>query len=104
MHAFSVSRLVQGAICAELRPHLEELADQLVDHLRQPGQRSTGFMPYADAGLVGALVTNAWGFPWSSPVIHWGARSSDGSSKQASIAMAGSTYAMTAASRRRNRC
>ena len=47
-----------------LWPHLEELADQLVEHLGQPGQRVDWIHAhYADAGLVGALVSQRLGIP-----------------------------------------
>ena len=47
-----------------LWPHLEELADQLVDHLNQPGERVDWIHAhYADAGLVGALVSRRLGLP-----------------------------------------
>ncbi|WP_186496566.1 HAD family hydrolase [Synechococcus sp. TAK9802] len=47
-----------------LWPHLEELADQLVEHLSQPGQRVDWIHAhYADAGLVGALVSQRLGIP-----------------------------------------
>ena len=42
----------------QLWPHLEELADQLVQHLAQPGQGLDWIHAhYADAGFVGALVS-----------------------------------------------
>ena len=45
-----------------LWPHLEELADQLVEHLSQPGQRVDWIHAhYADAGLVGAFGQSAVG-------------------------------------------
>ena len=47
-----------------LWPHLEELADQLVEHLSEPGQRVDWIHAhYADAGLVGALVSQRLGIP-----------------------------------------
>ena len=47
-----------------LWPHLEELADQLVEHLSQPGQGVDWIHAhYADAGLVGALVSQRLGIP-----------------------------------------
>ncbi|MCB4376847.1 MULTISPECIES: HAD family hydrolase [unclassified Synechococcus] len=47
-----------------LWPHLEELADQLVEHLSQPGHRVDWIHAhYADAGLVGALVSQRLGIP-----------------------------------------
>ena len=47
-----------------LWPHLEELADQLVEHLSKPGQRVDWIHAhYADAGLVGALVSQRLGIP-----------------------------------------
>ncbi|MAR07162.1 MAG: glycosyl transferase family 1 [Cyanobium sp. NAT70] len=47
-----------------LWPYLEELADQLVDHLRQPGQAVDWIHAhYADAGFVGALVSQRLGLP-----------------------------------------
>ncbi|AII48030.1 glycosyl transferase family 1 [Synechococcus sp. KORDI-52] len=47
-----------------LWPHLEELADQLVEHLSRPGQRVDWIHAhYADAGLVGALVSQRMGIP-----------------------------------------
>ncbi len=47
-----------------LWPHLEELADQLVEHLSQPGQKVDWIHAhYADAGLVGALVSQRLGIP-----------------------------------------
>ena len=47
-----------------LWPHLEELADQLVLHLRQPGQQVDWIHAhYADAGFVGALVSQRLGIP-----------------------------------------
>lgn len=47
-----------------LWPHLEELADQLVEHLSQPGQRVDWIHAhYADAGQVGALVSQRLGIP-----------------------------------------
>jgi len=47
-----------------LWPHLEELADQLVEHLSQPGHRVDWIHAhYADAGLVGALVSQRMGIP-----------------------------------------
>lgn len=46
-------------------PHLEELADQLVLHLRQPGQQVDWIHAhYADAGFVGALVSQRLGIPF----------------------------------------
>ena len=42
-----------------LWPHLEELADQLVAHLRQPGQSVDWIHAhYADAGYVGSLISH----------------------------------------------
>ena len=80
-----------------LWPHLEELADQLVDHLRQPGQRVDWIHAhYADAGLVGALVSQRLGIP----LVFTG--HSLGREKQRRLLEAGvdrhqleSTYAMT---------
>ena len=47
-----------------LWPHLEELADQLVLHLRQPGNQVDWIHAhYADAGFVGALVSQRLGIP-----------------------------------------
>ena len=47
-----------------LWPHLEELADQLVEHLSQPVQRVDWIHAhYADAGLVGALASQRLGIP-----------------------------------------
>jgi sucrose-phosphate synthase len=47
-----------------LWPHLEELADHLVQHLSQPGQRVDWIHAhYADAGLVGSLVSQRLGIP-----------------------------------------
>ncbi len=47
-----------------LWPHLKELADQLVEHLSQPGQSVDWIHAhYADAGLVGALVSQRLGIP-----------------------------------------
>ena len=47
-----------------LWPHLEELADQLVAHLSRPGQGVDWIHAhYADAGLVGALVSQRLGIP-----------------------------------------
>ena len=47
-----------------LWPHLEELADQLVEHLSQPGQSVDWIHAhYADAGQVGALVSQRLGIP-----------------------------------------
>ena len=47
-----------------LWPHLEELADQLVLYLRQPGQQVDWIHAhYADAGFVGALVSQRLGIP-----------------------------------------
>ncbi|MGB1621168.1 MAG: HAD family hydrolase [Synechococcus sp.] len=47
-----------------LWPHLEELADQLVLHLRQPGHQVDWIHAhYADAGFVGALVSQRLGIP-----------------------------------------
>ena len=48
----------------QLWPHLEELADQLVQHLAQPGQGVDWIHAhYADAGFVGALVSQRLGIP-----------------------------------------
>ncbi len=47
-----------------LWPHLEELADLLVHHLNQPGEMVDWIHAhYADAGLVGALVSRRLGIP-----------------------------------------
>ena len=47
-----------------LWPHLEDLADQLVQHLSQPGQGVDWIHAhYADAGFVGALVSQRLGIP-----------------------------------------
>ena len=47
-----------------LWPHLEQLADQLVTHLRQPGHAVDWIHAhYADAGHVGALVSQRLGIP-----------------------------------------
>ena len=47
-----------------LWPHLEELADQLVAHLRQPGQSVDWIHAhYADAGYVGSLISQRLGIP-----------------------------------------
>ena len=47
-----------------LWPHLEDLADQLVQHLTQPGQAVDWIHAhYADAGFVGALVSQRLGIP-----------------------------------------
>ena len=55
----------QGYLRKELLwPFLEELADRLVQHLRRPGQRVDWLHAhYADAGLVGALVSRRLGIP-----------------------------------------
>ena len=46
-----------------LWPHLMQLVDRLVDHLRQPGQMVDWIHAhYADAGLVGSLVSERLGF------------------------------------------
>ena len=48
----------------QLWPHLEDLADQLVHHLTQPGQEVDWIHAhYADAGFVGALVSQRLGLP-----------------------------------------
>ena len=48
----------------QLWPHLEDLADQLVQHLTQPGQGVDWIHAhYADAGFVGALVSQRLGIP-----------------------------------------
>ena len=48
----------------QLWPHLEDLADQLVQHLTQPGKRVDWIHAhYADAGFVGALVSQRLGIP-----------------------------------------
>ena len=47
-----------------LWPHLEQLADQLVSRLSQPGEAVDWIHAhYADAGLVGALVSQRTGIP-----------------------------------------
>ncbi len=47
-----------------LWPHLEELADRLVQHLRRPGQAVDWLHAhYADAGFVGAMVSRRLGIP-----------------------------------------
>ena len=47
-----------------LWPHLEQLADQLVSHLSQPGEAVDWIHAhYADAGLVGALVSQRTRIP-----------------------------------------
>ena len=47
-----------------LWPHLEELADRLVQHLRRPGQGVDWLHAhYADAGYVGAIVSRRLGIP-----------------------------------------
>ena len=47
-----------------LWPHLEELADRLVQHLRRPGQAVDWLHAhYADAGFVGAMVSQRLGIP-----------------------------------------
>ena len=47
-----------------LWPYLSQLVDQLVDHLRQPGQMVDWIHAhYADAGLVGSLVSKRLGIP-----------------------------------------
>ena len=47
-----------------LWPHLMQLVDRLVDHLRQPGQMVDWIHAhYADAGLVGSLVSERLGIP-----------------------------------------
>ena len=47
-----------------LWPHLEELADRLVQHLRRPGQGIDWLHAhYADAGFVGAIVSRRLGIP-----------------------------------------
>ena len=48
----------------QLWPHLEDLADQLVYHLSQPGQEVDWIHAhYADAGFVGALVSQRLDLP-----------------------------------------
>ena len=48
----------------QLWPHLEDLADQLVQQLSQPGKRVDWIHAhYADAGFVGALVSQRLGIP-----------------------------------------
>ena len=48
----------------QLWPHLEDLADQLVQRLSQPGQGVDWIHAhYADAGFVGALVSQRLGIP-----------------------------------------
>ena len=48
----------------QLWPHLMQLVDQLIDHLRQPGQMVDWIHAhYADAGLVGSLVSKRLGIP-----------------------------------------
>lgn len=47
-----------------LWPHLEELAERLVQHLRRSGQAVDWLHAhYADAGLVGAIVSQRLGIP-----------------------------------------
>ena len=48
----------------QLWPHLMQLVDQLIDHLRKPGQMVDWIHAhYADAGLVGSLVSERLGIP-----------------------------------------